>query len=92
MVILEGLLGPGVSEFASTEVIVLCDQPEQLRALHLDWGQLVLVVLAEGAARPVLEQSVVIEEDTDIIEHFIEFSGWGMEDEVSCNPNLLGIR
>ena len=48
MVELEGLLGPRISEAASTEVVELGDEAAELTAVHSDWIQLVLVVLGEG--------------------------------------------
>ena len=48
MIILEGLFGAGVGKPAATQVVVVRDQAEQVRALDLHRRQLVLVVLGEG--------------------------------------------
>jgi hypothetical protein len=49
VVILEGLLGAGIRKPTAAQIVVIRDQAEQVRALDLDGGQLVLVVLRKGA-------------------------------------------
>lgn len=91
VVVLKGLLAARVEKTVRPQVVVLCDEDLAFAALDFHGSELVLVVLGEGATRLLLQQRVVVQQHSHIVEHLVKLTRGRMKDEIGHNSHFFLI-